>query len=35
VPQASVSEKAAMAGKIRRMTPGGETIVAKLGLEER
>ena len=35
VPQASVSEKAAMAAKIRKMTPGAEAIVAQLALEER
>lgn len=33
--KASVSEKAVIANKIRQMTPGSETIIAKLGLEER
>jgi len=35
VPKASVSEKAVIAGKIRKMTPGGENIIAQLALEER
>jgi len=35
VPQASVSEKATMAAKIRRMTPGAENIISQLALEER
>ncbi|NLF71736.1 MAG: hypothetical protein GX575_22120 [Candidatus Anammoximicrobium sp.] len=35
MPKASVSEKAAMAGRIRKMTPGGEIIVRQLALEER
>ncbi len=32
---ATVSEKTQIAQKIRDMTPGGEGIVDKLGLEER
>ena len=32
---ASVSEKAIIAGKLRSLTPGAEQIVEKLGLEER
>ena len=32
---ASVSEKLAIAGKIRQLTPGGEQVVATLSLEER
>ena len=32
---ATVSEKAHMAQKIRRMTPGAAKIVERLGLEER
>ena len=32
---ASVSEKVAIAGKIRQLTPGGEQLVAALNLEER
>jgi len=33
--KANASEKAIIANKIRRLTPGGEVIVANLGLEER
>ena len=33
--KASASEKAVMATKIRRMTPGAEIIIATLGLEEK
>jgi hypothetical protein len=33
--KANASEKATLAAKIRRLTPGGEVIVANLGLEER
>lgn len=33
--KASVSEKVALANKIRRLTPGAEQIVARLGLGER
>jgi hypothetical protein len=33
--KASVSEKTIIAGKIRRLTPGAEVIIATLGLEER
>jgi uncharacterized protein DUF6800 len=33
--KATPSEKAALAGKIRNMTPGAEVIIARLGLEER
>jgi hypothetical protein len=33
--KASASEKAVMAAKIRRMTPGCEIIIAALGLEEK
>lgn len=33
--KATPSEKAAMAGKIRNMTPGAEVIIANWGLEER
>lgn len=32
---ASVSEKAHLAAKIRNMTPGAESIIESLGLEER
>jgi hypothetical protein len=32
---ATPSEKAVIAEKIRRLTPGGEAIIARLGLEER
>ena len=35
VDKASVSEKTQLAGKIRLLTPGGEKIVEKLGLNER
>jgi len=33
--KASASEKAAIATKIRRMTPGAEIIITTLGLEEK
>jgi hypothetical protein len=33
--KATVSEKAAIANKIRGMTPGAEVIISSLGLEER
>jgi len=33
--KANPSEKAIIAGKIRRLTPGAEVIIANLGLEER
>lgn len=33
--KATVSEKANIAEKIRRMTPGAETIIATWGLDER
>ena len=33
--KATASEKAHIAAKIRRLTPGGGVIVATLGLEER
>ncbi len=33
--KATASEKAHLATKIRRLTPGGEVIIANLGLEER
>ena len=33
--KANASEKVIIANKIRRLTPGGEVIVANLGLEER
>lgn len=33
--KANASEKAAIAAKIRRLTPGAETIIANLGLAER
>ncbi len=32
---ASVSEKNVIAEKIRKLTPGGEEIIAVMGLEER
>jgi hypothetical protein len=32
---ASVSEKTALAAKIRNMTPGAGEIISRLGLEER
>ncbi len=32
---ANASEKTVIAEKIRRLTPGGDEIVAKLGLEDR
>jgi hypothetical protein len=34
-PKATVSEKAHIAAKIRRMTPGAEIIITRLALEER
>jgi hypothetical protein len=33
--KASSSEKAVIAAKLRRMTPGAEVIIANLGLEEK
>lgn len=33
--KASISEKAILAAKLRRMTPGAEVIIANLGLEEK
>jgi len=33
--KATASEKVHLAMKIRRLTPGGEVIIANLGLEER
>jgi len=33
--KASVSEKAILAGKIRRLTPGADQIIENLTLEER
>jgi len=33
--KANASEKVVIAGKIRRLTPGAEVIIATLGLEER
>ena len=33
--KASASEKAVMAAKIRRLTPGAEVIIAAMGLEEK
>ncbi len=33
--KATVSEKANIADKLRRMTPGAETIISTLGLDER
>ena len=33
--KANASEKAILATKIRRLTPGGDVIIANLGLEER
>jgi hypothetical protein len=33
--KATISEKAHLAAKLRRMTPGAEVIIGTLGLEER
>lgn len=33
--KATVSEKQAIAGRIRKMTPGAENIISELALEER
>ena len=33
--KATVSERAVIADKIRKLTPGGETIITAWGLEER
>jgi hypothetical protein len=33
--KASASEKAVMAAKLRRLTPGADIIIATLGLEEK
>lgn len=35
VEKATVSEKGFIAGKIRKLTPGAEGVIEKLGLEER
>lgn len=35
VEKATASEKAVIAEKLRRLTPGGEAIIAQLGLEEK
>jgi hypothetical protein len=35
VGKASPSEKAAIATKLRKMTPGAEVVIGSLGLEER
>jgi hypothetical protein len=35
VKKATTSEKLAMAEKLRRMTPGCETLIARMGLEDR
>jgi hypothetical protein len=35
VKKATVSERAVLADKIRKMTPGCEVIIENLGLEER
>lgn len=35
LPKASPSEKAEMARKLRRMTPGCEVLIERWGLEER
>ena len=35
LPKASVSEKQAIAARVRKMTPGAERIVEQLALEER
>ena len=33
--KATTSEKQAMAEKLRKLTPGAETLIAKMGLAER
>lgn len=33
--KANTSEKSAIAAKIRKLTPGGEIVIANLGLEAR
>jgi hypothetical protein len=33
--KATASDKLAMAEKLRRLTPGAEVVIARLGLEER
>ena len=33
--KASVSEKAHLANKLRKLTPGAQLIISRLGLEER
>jgi len=33
--KATTSEKLAMAEKLRRLTPGCETLIARMGLEDR
>lgn len=35
LPKASVSEKQAIAARVRKMTPGAEQIITQLALEER
>lgn len=35
VPKATVSERAAIADKVRRLTPGAEEVIARWGIEER
>ncbi|NUQ64672.1 MAG: hypothetical protein HUU20_19595 [Pirellulales bacterium] len=35
LPKSTVSERAAIAEKIRQMTPGAEVIISNWGLEER
>lgn len=35
VEKATASEKAVIAEKLRRLTPGGEAVIAQLGLEEK
>jgi hypothetical protein len=35
VKKATTSEKLVMAEKLRRMTPGCETLIARMGLEDR
>jgi len=35
IKKATTSEKLAMAGKLRKMTPGCEDLIARLALEER
>ena len=35
VKKATTSEKHAMAGKLRKMTPGCDDLIARMGLEDR